>query len=225
MTNLASKIKTTSDDEFLKAYFQKCPEQQRNIVLIIDEIYVKPQLTYQGCNIFGKAINSPDQHATTILAFMFCSLFGGKKKLFKVVLVYRLDPSFQYNQSVNILKIVQQNERCIKAILFDNNKVNQKFFNMFDLEKPWKTVNNVYLLFDHVHLMKSIHNNWISEKLQELSYDNGQTAKWEHIKTLYEKEKNAVVKLSKLTKTAVSSKPIECQNVLLCLKVFCNKTL
>ena len=74
---------------------------------------------------------------------------------------------------------------------------------MFDLEKPWKTVNNVYLLFDHVHLMKSIRNNWISEKLQELSYGNGQTAKWEHIKTLYEKEKNAVVKLSKLTKTAV----------------------
>ena len=219
MTNLASKINTTSDDEFLKAYFQKCPEQQRNIVLIIDEIYVKPQLTYQRCNIFGKTINSPDQHATTILAFMFCSLFGGKKKLFKVVLVYRLDPSFQYNQSVNILKIVQQNEGCIKAILFDI------FFNMFDLEKPRKTVNNVYLLFDHVHLMKSIRNNWISEKLQELSYDNGQTAKWEHIKTLYEKEKNAIVKLSKLTKTAVSSKPIECQNVLLCLKVFCDERL
>ena len=58
LMNLASKINTTSDDEFLKAYFQKCPEQQRKIVLIIDEIYVKLQLTYQGGNVFGKAINT-----------------------------------------------------------------------------------------------------------------------------------------------------------------------
>ena len=56
--NLASKINTTSDDESLKAYFQKCPKQQRKIVLIIDEIYVKLQLIYQGGNVFGKAINS-----------------------------------------------------------------------------------------------------------------------------------------------------------------------
>ena len=72
--NLTSKINTTSDDEFLKAYFfQKCPQQQRNILLIIDEIYVKPQLTYRGGNVFGKAINSPDQYTTKILAFIFCS--------------------------------------------------------------------------------------------------------------------------------------------------------
>ena len=33
-----------------------------------------------------------------------------------------------------------------------------------------------------------------------------------------------VVKLSKLTETAVSPKPVERQNVSLCLKVFCDKT-
>lgn len=75
------------------------------------------------------------------------------------------------------------------------------------------------MLFDYVHLIKSNRNNWITEKLQELSYD-GPTAKWEHIKILYEKDKNAIAKLSKFTETAVSPKPIESQNVLLCLKVF-----
>ena len=72
--------------------------------------------------------------------------------------------------------------------------------------------------------MKSICNNWITEKLQELSYDDGWTAKWEHVKILYEKEKNAIVKLPKLTETAVSPKPTERQNVSLCLKVFCDET-
>ena len=51
---------------FLKLIFKKYFEPQGNIVLIIDEIYVKPKLTYQGGNVFGKAINSPDQYATTI---------------------------------------------------------------------------------------------------------------------------------------------------------------
>ena len=55
--------------------------------------------------------------------------------------VYRLNASLQYIQSVNILKNVQQNGGCIKAILCDKNKVNQKFFNMLNLEKKWKTVN------------------------------------------------------------------------------------
>ena len=96
---------------------------------------------------------------------------------------------------------------------------------MFDLKKAWKIVNSVYLFSDYVHLMKSIRNDWITEMLQELSYDDGRTAKLEYIKILYEKEKNTIVKLSKLTETAVSPKPIEHQNVSLCLKVFCDKTI
>ena len=96
---------------------------------------------------------------------------------------------------------------------------------MFDLKKAWKIVNSVYLFSDYVHLMKSIRNDWITEILQELSYDDGRTAKLEYIKILYEKEKNTIVKLSKLTETAVSPKPIEHQNVSLCLKVFCDKTI
>ena len=46
-----------------------------------------------------------------------------------------------------------------------------------------KTVNNVCLLFAYVHLMKSIRNNWITEKFQELRYD-GRTARWEYIEAL-----------------------------------------
>ena len=105
-----------------------------------------------------------------LFCLIFCPLFVGKTFLFKVLPVYRLDPNFKYNQTVNILKIVQQNGGCIKATLSNNNKMNQKFFNIFNLEKPWKTVNDIYLLFDYHHLMKSICNNWVTEKLQELSW-------------------------------------------------------
>ena len=56
--------------------------------------------------------------------------------------------------------------------------------------------------------MKFSRNNWITRKLQGLNYDDGRTAKWEHIKTFYEEENNAIVRLSKLTETALSPKPI-----------------
>ena len=185
-TNLTSRIKTTGDAGFLKAYFQKCPEQRRNIVLIIGKIYVKPQLTCRGGNVFEKATNSPLCHNNfSIHVLLFVS---GKKFLFNVLPVYRLDASFQYNQTVNILKIVQQDGDCS------------------------------LLAICSVHLMKSSRNNWITRKLQGLNYDDGRTAKWEHIKTLYEEENNAIVRLSKLTGTALSPKPIERQNVSLCLK-------
>lgn len=78
------------------------------------------------------------------------------------------------------------------------------------------------MLFDYAQLVKYICNTWITKRLQDLSYDNGRTAKWDHIKVLYEKEKNGIVKLSKLNKTAVSPNPIERRNASLCLKVFCD---
>ena len=72
--------------------------------------------------------------------------------------------------------------------------------------------------------MKSIRNNWITQKLQKISYDDDWTTKWDYIKRIYEKEKNAIAKLSKLIETASSRKTTERQNVSLCLKVFCDKT-
>ena len=92
---------------------------------------------------------------------------------------------------------------------------------MFHLEKSCKIVNNVCLLV--IWLCPLDVNNWTTEKFQKLSYGDGRTSKWEHIKTLYGKEKNAIVKLSKLTETAVSPKPAEHQNVLLSVKVFCDE--
>ena len=91
-TNLTSRIKTTGDAGFLKAYFQKCPEQRRNIVLIIGKIYVKPQLTCREGNVFEKATSSPLCHNNFSIHVLL--LVWGKKFLFKVLPVYRLDASF-----------------------------------------------------------------------------------------------------------------------------------
>ena len=92
------------------------------------------------------------------------------------------------------------------SIICDNNRVNQGFFKQFDCieHEPWGTKDNVFLLFDFVHLLKSIRNNWITAKTKELSFlDEIVVAKWSDIEMLHDLEIEQLVKLSKLTDVAV----------------------
>lgn len=228
MTKLTSKVRNVEDNDFLKFYFEKCSIFQRQVILLIDEIYVKPQLTYQGGNIFGKSVNLPNELAKTVLGIMICSLFGGKQFLYKALPVTGLDANFQYDQTVQTIEKIKKCGGSVVAIICDNNKVNKKFFGMFNLRNNWCTNDNIFLLYDFVHLIKSIRNNWLTEKCQELFFTYkgvSRTAKWSDLKTLFQVEKDAIIKLSKLNETAIFPKPIERQNVSTCLRVFCDETL
>ena len=78
--NIIINIIYLEDNEFLQSYFGHCTDlRQRNVIIITDEIYVKPQLSYQGGHVFGKAVNAPNHLATAAVSNMICSLFGGKK--------------------------------------------------------------------------------------------------------------------------------------------------
>ena len=71
LTKLTSKVGNLEDNEFLQSYFEHCTNlRQRNVIIIIDEINVKPQLRYQGGHVFGKAVNVPDHLATTIVSYV-----------------------------------------------------------------------------------------------------------------------------------------------------------
>ena len=114
--------------------------------------------------------------------------------------------------------------------------MNQKFFKHFTrvAGKPWlsympKFNKFLYLLYDYVHLLKCVRNNWLTEENGELQYEwNGEKmiAKWNILRHLYHLEStNPLVKLSKLSEKSVFPKPIERQNVNLCLNVFSYETI
>ena len=108
----------------------------------------------------------------------------------------------------------------VKAIIYDGNPVNQAFCKMYTFVpgKPWLTVDGKYLLYDFVHLIKSIRNLWLTEKFD----DNRVTriAKWTHLKQLYNTESRSFLKLSDLNEISISPKPVERQCVLTVLRVF-----
>ena len=228
LTRLTSKVSAMNDREFLGEIFSNIEDRQKHCVLLIDEVYVKPSLLFHGGTVFGKAVNKPDHLANTVLSFMIVSLFGGPKFLYKMLPVYKLDSDFLFDQCNTILNGIKFVDGKCVAVICDNNRVNQSFFKKFELQKPYLTTDNLFLLFDYVHIMKSIRNNWITEKVQELEYKDGdqvKVAKWSHIVQLHNIEKDNLVKLSKLSEVTVSPKPIERQKVSICLQVFCDETI
>ena len=113
----------------------------------------------------------------------------------------------------------------MKAVIYDDNRSNQPFFKLFDTEpqQPWLTKGGIYLLYDFVHFLKNIRNDWLTEKMEELTfYERGmiKVARWSNLVELYKLEAEGLVKMSKLTKVYVYPKPIESQSVATCLRVF-----
>lgn len=227
LNRLSSKVNNSSDFTFISNVVAGLDQRQKQLILLLDEVYVKPLLTYHGGKLFGKAINHPEHLATTVLGFMLVSPFGGPSFLVKMLPVWRLDAQFMYEQTQLLLTHIKNAGGSTICIICDNNRINQAFFKMFPLTSPWRTEDNMFLLFDFVHILKNIRNNWLTEKTGEIVYDhNGHklSAKWSHIQQLQKCEDGELVKLSKVTFQAANPKPIERQRVETCLKVFCNET-
>ena len=231
LTRLTSKVKSIDDMSFIKHVFSTMDDgRMKRCILVLDEVYVKSTLQYHGGALFGKAVNKPEKTANTALSFMLLCLSGGPKFLCRMLPVKELDANFLFEQTNLIIDGVKNIGGEIIAIICDGNRVNQAFFKRFDTysDKPWRTKDNIFLLFDYVHLLKNIRNNWITEKSQELVYfyDGEQkVARWDDLKTLLVKESNNLVKMSKLSEVSVYPKPIERQRVSTCLRVFCDRTV
>ena len=163
-------------------------------------------------------------------------LFGGPTFLFKMIPIAGLDAKYLFDQVNDTRSLIAEAGGHVKAVLVDGNRTNQKFFKLYETQpgKPWLTVDGMYLLFDFVHLIKSIRNNWLTETDGELSFSTKEgtfSAKWSLLLKLYELEQvskspneSGVHGLSKLTEVAVKPKPIERQKVNTCLRVFCEET-
>ena len=159
-------------------------------------------------------------------------LLGGPEFLIKMIPVHRLTATFQFNQVSSIIDHLHKCGVTVVAIICDGNQVNRAFFKKFDNDpdKPWLVQeSNMYLLYDYVHLMKCIRNKWLTEKLGMISFEDetGQQcfARRSDLKALLKAEEDSLVKLSKLNFKSVHPKPVERQNVNLCLNVFSDETV
>ena len=92
-----------------------------------------------------------------------------------------------YKQVNETIQLIKEAGGIVETVITDGNRTNQKIFKLFPTipGKPWLTTDGIFLLFDYVHILKSIRNNWLTECKEKMNYldDDGKwkTAKWKHL--------------------------------------------
>ena len=95
--------------------------------------------------------------------------------------------------------------------------------NNFEAQHPLNENRSWFLLFDPVHLLKCIRNNWYSEKCKKLTFDGKVIGSFTDVQQ--EREKDNIFKCTPLNSSAIYPSRLQLQNVKHVLNVFNNRVI
>ena len=203
---------------------------------MLDEIYINPSISYKSGKIVGIAENSTADEATTIQAFMITSVFSHNRDIIALVPVKNQTAEILLSHTIKILHILKDLGYTVLCLISDNNRVNRNMFTKmcndnlkFATQNPADPEKLLYFLFDTVHLIKCVRNNWLKQTTTNQTFyfpdpkdfSKISTASIQTLKDIYESEKNAIVKTApKLSQKVLYPTSLEKQNVLYALNLF-----
>ena len=207
-------------------------DQQKNVFLLVDEIKIRPTVSFSGGVLCGMAKNNEECRATSMLCVMMRALHGGPSIMVSVTPVHRLTADFQFAVVREAATCVETAGGIVLGSITDNHKVNQQYCKLFPgfsestgkAQHPLDSERDWFLLFDTVHLIKCIRNNWITEKTKTLKLNNLK-AEFEQVMDVYNAEKGSILKTTSLTQAAVHPSKLQLQSVQHVLKVFNEKVV
>jgi hypothetical protein len=177
----AADVGSLSDAERIsKIVFDAVSDIEKYCLIIFDEIYVKPSVRYRSGHVFGYATDDSSKLARTVLAFMIKPIFGTRSYVIRLLPVFKLTAEFIELNLLELIRIVESSGAITVGIMSDNLSTNRKLHHnlkqkfsgaeQFKIQHPLDSERSLYLLFDPVHLYKSIRNNWETEKTQTLKF-------------------------------------------------------
>ena len=224
--------------------------QQKNVIVQIDEVHVKSDITYKSVKIIAPTMHTGDP-VKTVLATMVSSLH---KKWSTIVRLFPLSSTNASELFLTIKSVIGDIENCgllVQVLCSDNYPQNVNIFKMFSIDQrtlspivhhPYDTNRNLVLIFDAVHIIKSIRNNWFNTKdfnhtfifpsIDDISIELIKhpliqyKACFEDVRLLYKQEQHSFAKIAHhLTAKSCWPTSFERQSVKLALKVFNESTI
>lgn len=207
---------------------------EKHVVLIMDEIYVAKRIEYSSGEIVG--LTSDGKPASTLLCFMVKSLAGKYQDLVAIFPVATLTAEKQFDCYRLVRQQMIEVGFRVVAISVDNAAVNRKFYTNYLCSGTLRTCIHdetglpIFLLFDPVHNIKNVYNNFCSKKVFECPSNeeflpNGCVARFEHIVELYNTEQSkSLKKANLLSASVIDPKSIEKTSVSLAAAVFSEST-
>ena len=220
---------------YLKLRVDKLNAYERNVVLMIDEIYVAKRVEYAGGDVKGLTVDG--SVASTLLCFMIKSVAGKYKDVVGIYPMSKLTAAKQHECYLEVMKLIRSVSINVVAISVDNASTNRKFLvdclcggNLKTHITDSVTGQPLYLIFDPVHDIKNVYNNFQSRKNFEcpemaLNLPFGCTANFQHVVDLFNLESNMTLKQAhRLTPAALKPKSIEKTSVKLATSIFSEST-
>ena len=237
-----AKITRRLDDDkgldssaYLKLRVSKLNEFEHNVVLIIDEIYVAKRAEYSAGEV--KGLTGDGALVSTLLCFMVKSVVAKYKDLVAMYPVSKLTASTQFDCYSEVMAMLRKVCLDVVAISVDNAATNRKFLvdclckgDLTTYITDSVTRQPIYLLFDPVHDVMNVYNNFQSRKEfkcppMSRNLPAGCHAQFQHIEELCNLEVDMTLKKAhKLTPAALQPKSIKKTSVKLATSVFSEST-
>ncbi len=125
-------VSSTDLEKVLKALFRTMTDQlQKNLFLLVDEVKIRPTVSFAGGVLSGMAVNDPSLKATAMLGVLMKCLHGGPSLMISVTPVDGLTAQFQYDVVLKMATLVEKCGGVVLGSITDNHKVNQIFCTLF----------------------------------------------------------------------------------------------
>ena len=233
---------------YIKQKFQCLKSSDLTVMLLIDEIHLKRYFDYKGGTIVGSSYNNVCNAVKSAFAFMISSVFSKYKDVVHLLPTCKISADDLNAMLKKIIIGLEDIGFKVIAVITDNNAINRKAMSYFVTPQklsivyphPCNHTRPLFFLFDTVHLLKCLRNNWVNIKSAEkcfafprFAFDNIVTSAAEEsafasfcsLKYLHTAECNSIVKFAyKLSYKALNPSTFERQNVKLVLQIFNNFT-
>lgn len=242
-----------SQRAFLKEKAKLLQHNDKVVTLMLDEVFVSSKLTYKAGKILGVAENSSElDPATTIQVFMSSSILSDHKDVIALFPVTKLNAETLLNLTIEVLKLMNELAFEVVCMISDNHSTNRRMFELLCggslkpfIPDPFNSSRLIYLLFDNVHILKCIRNNWLNRSNQTFTIPNVEEtfpvignmlsipdgtatcqystaeARFSDLKDVFHSEKNMLLKLApNLSRKALYPTSVERQNVSLAVNIF-----
>ncbi|KAG1670642.1 hypothetical protein GQR58_016742 [Nymphon striatum] len=238
LQTITNKVGNISEFSYLNARVSKLKHYEKNVILIIDEIYSAKRTEYSAAKgqIFG--VTDDGEVAQTLLGFMISSIAGPYRDMVSLFPMKKINVKKLKTCCFEVLKLLDKIGLNVVAISVDNHPVNRSFFVKElcggflkpSIKNPING-NQLFLLLDPVHTLKNLYNNFQSKKIFDFPNFNSNDptpvhfAKFQDLHDLYDLEATKPIKLAhSLTNKALNPKSIEKTSVKLSLAVFNEST-